>query len=172
MHIYIYIYIYIHTYIHIHIHTSLYIYMHTPAVAHDMHKDHPLKLRVEEHLPHMHLNRRRLLAYLPIGFRIPLQMHHCLQLPWQPLFAMQALFALPASQKIAVRNRSCRCVPFSETRAEIKRSFFLAIRASIIRNLCSTTGQKHVMSLNTKFRYHVAATHRGSYKHAPYTGRR
>jgi hypothetical protein len=96
---YIYVYIYIYVHIHMHIHISLYTYMHTPAVAHDMHKDHPLKLWVEEHLPRMHLNRRRLLAYLPIGFRIPLRMHHCLQLPWQPLFAMQALFALPASQK-------------------------------------------------------------------------
>jgi hypothetical protein len=63
--------------------------MHTPAVAHDMHKDHPLKLWVEEHLQRMHLNRRRLIAYLPIGFRIPLRMHHCLQLPWQPLFVMK-----------------------------------------------------------------------------------
>jgi hypothetical protein len=67
--------------------------MHTPAVAHDMHKDHPLKLWVEEHLRRMHLNRLRLVAYqqLPIGLRIPLRMHHCLDLPWQPpLFAMQA----------------------------------------------------------------------------------
>ena len=105
--------------------------MHTPAVAHDMHKDHPLKLWVEEHLRRMPLNQRRLLVYLPIGFRIPLRMHHCLQLPLQPLFAMQALFALPAPQKIAVRNRACRCVPFSETRAEIKRSSFLLYLLSI-----------------------------------------
>jgi hypothetical protein len=108
--------------------------MHTPEVAHDMHKDHPLKLWVEEHLRRMHLNRLRLVAYqqLPIGLRIPLRMHHCLDLPWQPpLFAMQALFALPASQKIAVRNSACRCVPFSETRAEIKRSSFLLYLLSI-----------------------------------------
>ena len=129
MYIYIYIYVYIHTYISL----SLYIFMHTPAVAHDMHKDNPLKLWVEEHLRRMHLNRRRLVAYqqLPIGLRIPLRMHHCLHLPWQPLFAMQSLFALPASQKIAVRNRACRCVPFSETRAEIKRISFLLYLLSI-----------------------------------------
>ncbi len=84
-------------YIHIYIYISLYIYMHTPAVAHDMYKDHPLKVWVEEHLRRMHLNRRRLLAYLPIGFRIPLWMHHCLQLPWQPFFAMKTFFA-PASR--------------------------------------------------------------------------
>ena len=107
--------------------------MHTPAVAHDMQKDHPLKLWVEEHLRRMHLNRRRLVAckQLPIGLRIPRRMHHCWHLPWQPLFAMQALFALPAPQKIAVRNRACRCVPFSETRAEIKRSSFLLYLLSI-----------------------------------------
>jgi hypothetical protein len=33
-----------------------------------MHKDHPLKLWVEEHLRRMHLNRRRLVACLPIGY--------------------------------------------------------------------------------------------------------
>jgi hypothetical protein len=85
-------------------------------------------------LRRMHLNRLRLVAYqqLPIGLRIPLRMHHCLDFPWQPpLFAMQALFALSASQKIAVRNSACRCVPFSETRAEIKRSSFLLYLLSI-----------------------------------------
>jgi hypothetical protein len=107
--------------------------MHTPAVAHDMHKDHPLKLWVEEQLRRMHLNRRRLVAYqqLPLGLHIPLRMRHCLHLPWQPLFAMQALFDLPATQKIAVRNRACRCVPFSERRAEIKRISFLLYLLSI-----------------------------------------
>ena len=140
--VYAYVYIMICMYvcvcIYIQIYMYMYMYVHTPVVAQDMHKVHPVTLWVEEHLRRMHLNRRRLLAYLPIGFSIPLRMHHCLQLPWQPLFAMQALFALPASKKIAVRNRSCRCVPFPETRAEIKRSSFLAIQASITRNLCST----------------------------------
>jgi hypothetical protein len=42
---------------------------------------------------------------------------------------MQALFALSASQKIVVRNRSCPCVPFSGTRAEIKGSSFLVIES-------------------------------------------
>ena len=56
--------------------------MHTPAVAHDMHRAHPLTLLVEEHLRRMHLPRRSQIAYqqLPIGLRIPLRMHHCLHL--------------------------------------------------------------------------------------------
>ena len=84
----------------------MYIYVHTPAVAHDMHKAHPVTLWVEEHLRGMHLNRRRQIAYqqLPVGLRIPLRMHHCLHLPCKPHFAMQPLFAMPASKKIAVRN--------------------------------------------------------------------
>ena len=87
--------------------------MHAPAVAHDIHKGPPVTLWVEEQLRRIHLNRRRQIVchQLPIGLRIPLRMHHCLHLPCQALFAMQALFAIPASQKIAVRNRVCRLVP-------------------------------------------------------------
>ena len=140
--------------------------MHTPAVVHDMHKDHPLTLWVEEHLRRMHLNRWRLVAYqqLPIGLRIPLRMHHCLHLPWKPFFAMQALFALTVSQKIAVRNRAYRCVPFSETR--VYYTCFLSPpetsdpTCSIMRYFASDY-EKHVMSLNTKFRYaRCSDTHR------------
>ena len=59
--------------------------MHTPAVAHDMRKALPLTLWVEEHLRRMHLNRWRLVAYLPIGLCIPL---------WTPLFALAMVTAL------------------------------------------------------------------------------
>jgi len=151
----------------------MYVYVHTPAVAHDMQKAHPVTLWVEEHLRRIHLNRPRLVAYqqLPIGLRIPLRMHHCLHLPWQPLFAMQALFAMPASQQIAVRNRACRLVPFSETRAEIKRSSSLLYLHSIASRdlwpalfhhelICQWLRKAcHVM--NTKFRYaRCSDTHR------------
>ena len=145
--------------------------MHTPAVAHDMHRAHPLTLLVEEHLRRMQLPRRSQIAYqqLPIGLRIPLRMHHCLHLPWQPLFAMQALFAMPASQQIAVRNRACRLVPFSETRAEIKRSSSLLYLHSIASRdlwpalfhhelICQWLRKAcHVM--NTKFRYALKPMH-------------
>jgi hypothetical protein len=120
-------------YVYIYIYISLWIYMHTPAVAHDMHKALPLTLWVEEHLRRMLLNRRRQIAYqqLPIDLRIPLRMHQCLHLSWQQLFAMQSLFAMPASQKIDVRNRACRLVPFYATSAEIKRISFLLYLHSI-----------------------------------------
>ncbi len=64
---------------YIQIYIYIYIYVHTPAVAHDMHKAHTVTLWVEEHLGRMNLNGR--------------------------IFAMQPLFAMPASKKIAVRNR-------------------------------------------------------------------
>ena len=55
--------------------------MHTPAVAHDMHRAHPLTLLVEEHLRRMQLPRRSQIAYQQLGLRIPVRMDHCLHLP-------------------------------------------------------------------------------------------
>ncbi len=148
-------------------------YMLTPAVAHDMHKALPFTLWVEEHLRRMQLSRRRQIAYqqLPIGLLIPLRMHHCLQLPWQPLFAMQALFAMPESQKIAVGNRACRLVPFSETIAEIKRgSFWLYLHSIASRDIWHALFHHELICqwlrtachvMNAKFRYaRCSDTHR------------
>ncbi len=100
IHTYVYIYIYIYIYIYTNIRIIV-LYVHTPAVAHDMHEAHPVTLWVEEHLRRMHLNRRRHIAYqqLPVALRIPLRIHRCLHSLCKPLFAM------PASKKIAVRNR-------------------------------------------------------------------
>jgi hypothetical protein len=105
--------------------------MHTPAVAHDMHSAHALTILVEEHLRRMHLPRRSQNAYQqqPIGLRIPLRMLYCLHLSWQPLFEMQALFEMPASQQITARNRACRLVPFSEKKSRNQKEFFLIILA-------------------------------------------
>ena len=87
----------------------------------------------------------------------------------------QALFALPASQKIAVRNSACRCVPFSETRAEIKRSSFLLYLLSIASRAWETSDPPcsilplitNSISCHWKFRMDVAATHTHRYKHTP-----
>ena len=117
IYIHIYIYIYTHTHTHTHTHTNIRIYVlcvHTPAVAHDMQKAHPVTLWVEEHLRRMHLNRRGQIAYqqLPVGLRIPLRMHRCLHSPWKPVFEMAA------SKRIAVRNRDF-LVPF--LKVEVKQ---------------------------------------------------
>jgi len=154
--------------------------MYTPAVAHDMHRAHPLTLLVEEHLQRMHLPRRSQIVYqqLPIALRIPLRMHHCLHLTWQPLFAMQALLEMPVSQQITVRNRACRLVPFSETRAEIKRSSSLLYLLSIAsRDLWPTVFHHEVICkwlrkacdvMDTKFRYaRCSDTHRHIKSHRP-----
>jgi len=84
----IHIYIYIHMHICmcvcvcVYIYIYMHMYVHTPVVAHDMHRAHPLTLLVEEHLQRMHLPRRSQIVYqqLPIALRIPLRMHHCLHL--------------------------------------------------------------------------------------------
>ncbi len=137
IHISIMIYIYIYMYVYIYIYTCIYHYRYIC-----LHQQ--LRMTCTKLFPWRSGSRNtcdvcswvgggRLPAYqqLPIGLRIPLRMHHCLHLPWQPLFAMQALFAMPESQKIAIGNRACRLVPFYETRAEIKRSSFLLYLHSI-----------------------------------------
>jgi len=153
--------------------------MHTQAVAHDIHRAHPLTLLVEAHLRRMHSPRRSQIAYQqqPIGLRIPLRMLHCLHLPWQPLFAMQALFEMPASQQIAVRNRACLLVPFSATRAAIKRiSSLLYLHSIVSRDLWPAVFhhelickwlRKACQSWIQNSGMHVAATHTDRYKVAP-----
>ena len=151
----------------------MYMYVHTPVVAHDMHKVHPVTLWVEEHLRRMQLSRRRQIAYqqLPVGLRIPLRMHRCLHSSWKPLFEMAA------SKRIAVRNRdflSPRSISESWSEAtwsaEMQRSSFLIYLHSIAsRDLSPDTVPSwpnlpviaKSMSLNTKFRYaRCSDTHR------------
>ena len=69
--------------VYIKIYKYMCMYVHTPVVAHDMQKVHPVTLWVEEHLRRMRLNRRRQIAYqqMPTVWRIPRRMHHCLHLP-------------------------------------------------------------------------------------------